>query len=31
MGDYDQADFIKRELEDVKHMIDTGQMYYPLF
>ncbi len=31
MGDFYQADFIKRELEDVKHMIDTGQMYYPLF
>ncbi len=29
LGDFDRADFVKEELEDVKRMIDNGELWYP--
>ena len=31
LGEFDRADADKRELEDVKRMIDNGELWYPLF
>ena len=31
LGEFDRADNVKRELDDVKRMIDNGELYYPMF
>lgn len=31
LGDFDRADFVKEELENVKRMIDNGELWYPTF
>lgn len=31
LGDFERADNVKLELEDVKRMIDNGELYYPMF
>ena len=31
LGEFDRADADKRELENVKRMIDNGELWYPTF
>ena len=31
LGELDRADNVQRELDDVKRMIDNGELYYPMF
>ena len=31
LGEFDRADNVERELDDVKRMIDNGELYYPMF
>jgi hypothetical protein len=31
LGELDRADNVKRELDDVKRMINNGELYYPMF
>jgi len=31
LGEFDRADNVRRELDDVKRMINNGELYYPMF
>jgi hypothetical protein len=31
LGEFERADSVQRELDDVKRMIDNGELYYPMF